>query len=133
MRSSHPKVTQHIWKLENFFLGFSFLYNLPNIFLLFKSFPMLKKFRWFFLGFTQSTYPKYQNQKQFFSKIIRKIFTCFKFFWYSKHWPYTVAHTIDCLCSKMLNHGLNHGLFLSLFTLILYVYSAYTYLKLYMC
>ena len=20
---------------------------------------------------------------------------------YSKHWPYTVAHTIDCVCSKM--------------------------------
>ena len=37
---------------------------------------------------------------------------------YSKHWPYTVAHTIDCVCSKMLNHGLNHGLFLSLFKLI---------------
>ena len=25
---------------------------------------------------------------------------------YSKYWPYTVAHTIDCVCSKMLNHGL---------------------------
>ena len=37
---------------------------------------------------------------------------------YSKHWPYTVAHTIDCVCSKMLNHGLNHGLFLSIFKLI---------------
>ena len=35
-----------------------------------------------------------------------------------KHWPYTLAHTIDCVCSKMLNHGLNHGLFLSLFKLI---------------
>ena len=34
---------------------------------------------------------------------------------YSKHWSYTVAHTIDCVCSKMLNHGLNHELFLSLF------------------
>ena len=34
---------------------------------------------------------------------------------YSKHWPYTVASTIDCVCSKMLNNGLNHGLFLSLF------------------
>ena len=21
---------------------------------------------------------------------------------YSKHWPYTLAHTIDCVCSKML-------------------------------
>ena len=31
---------------------------------------------------------------------------------YSKHWPYTVA--IDCVCSKILNHGL----FLSLFKLI---------------
>ena len=37
---------------------------------------------------------------------------------YSKHWPYTVAHTLDCVCSKMLNHGLNHGFFLSLFKLI---------------
>ena len=27
---------------------------------------------------------------------------------YSKHWLYPVAHTIDCVCSKMLNHGLNH-------------------------
>ena len=25
---------------------------------------------------------------------------------YSKHQLYTVAHTIDCVCSKMLNHGL---------------------------
>ena len=37
---------------------------------------------------------------------------------YSKHWPYTMAHTIDCVCSKILNHGLNHGIFLSLFLLI---------------
>ena len=29
---------------------------------------------------------------------------------YSKHWPYTVAHIIDYVCSKVLNHGLNHGL-----------------------
>ena len=29
---------------------------------------------------------------------------------YSKHWLSTVAHTIDCVCSKILNHGLNHGL-----------------------
>ena len=28
---------------------------------------------------------------------------------YSKHLPYTVAHTIDCVCSKMLNHGVNGG------------------------
>ena len=34
---------------------------------------------------------------------------------YSKHWPYTVAHTIDCVCRKILNHGLNHGLLFSLF------------------
>ena len=32
--------------------------------------------------------------------------------------PYTVAHTIDCVCNKMLNHGLKHGSFLSLFKLI---------------
>ena len=37
---------------------------------------------------------------------------------YSKHWPYTLAPKIDCGCSKMLNHGLNHGFFLSLFKLI---------------
>ena len=37
---------------------------------------------------------------------------------YSKHWSYTVASTIDCGCHKMLNHGLNHGFFLSLFKLI---------------
>ena len=34
---------------------------------------------------------------------------------YSKHLPYTVAHTIDCVCSIMLNHGVNHGLLFSLF------------------
>jgi hypothetical protein len=28
------------------------------------------------------------------------------------------AYTIDCVCSKMLNHGLNHRLFISLFKLI---------------
>ena len=27
-------------------------------------------------------------------------------------------HTIECVCSKMLNHGLNHEFFLSLFKLI---------------
>ena len=48
---------------------------------------------------------------------------------YSKHWPYTVAHTIDCVCSKMLHHGLNHGLFLILFSSL---YTA-TYIELYMC
>ena len=41
---------------------------------------------------------------------------------YFKHLPYIVAHTIDCVYSKMLNnglnHGLNHGLFLSLFKVI---------------
>ena len=26
-----------------------------------------------------------------------------------------MAHTIDCVCSKILNHGLNHGLLFSLF------------------
>ena len=27
----------------------------------------------------------------------------------------TLAHTVDCVCSKILNHGLNHGLLFSLF------------------
>ena len=34
---------------------------------------------------------------------------------YSKQWLSTVAHTIDCVCSRILNHGLNHGLLVSLF------------------
>ena len=34
---------------------------------------------------------------------------------YSKHWLSTLAHTIDCVCSKILNHGLNHGLLFPLF------------------
>ena len=28
---------------------------------------------------------------------------------YSKHWLSTVAHTIDFMCSKISNHGLDHG------------------------
>ena len=62
------------------------------------------------------------SQSFFASKDVSK---CWWLFWfptkviypkYSKHWPYTVVHTIDCVCSKMLNHGL----FLSLFKLIPY-------------
>ena len=34
---------------------------------------------------------------------------------YPKHWPYLLTYTMDGDCSKILNHGLNHGLFLSLF------------------
>ena len=34
---------------------------------------------------------------------------------YAKHWLFTVAHTIDCVCCKILNHSLNHGLSFSLF------------------
>ena len=34
---------------------------------------------------------------------------------YSKHWLSTVTHTVDCVCSKILNHGLNHGLFFQVF------------------
>ena len=49
---------------------------------------------------------------------------------YSKHQPFTVSHTIDCVCSKTLNHGLNHWLFLSLFMLI--PYHIHTYIELYM-
>ena len=48
---------------------------------------------------------------------------------YSKQWPYTVARTIDCVCSKMLNHGLNYGLFLSLFKLTLIEYVLACLLK----
>ena len=31
---------------------------------------------------------------------------------YSKHWPYLLACTIDWDCSKILNHGFNHGFFI---------------------
>ena len=36
---------------------------------------------------------------------------------YSNHRPSTVAHTFECVCSN-INHGLNHGLFISLLKLI---------------
>ena len=36
---------------------------------------------------------------------------------YSKHRSSTVAHTFECVCSK-INHGLNHGLFILLLKLI---------------
>ena len=39
---------------------------------------------------------------------------------YSKHWLSTMAHIIDCVCSKILNHGLNHGSFIS------FTFQAYT-------
>ena len=41
---------------------------------------------------------------------------------YSKQWPYLLPSTMDCDCSKIWNHGLNHGLFLSLFKLFLCKY-----------
>ena len=47
---------------------------------------------------------------------------------YSKHWPYTVAYTIDCVWSNMLNHGLNHGFFFHFSSL----YPA-PYIELYVC
>ena len=31
------------------------------------------------------------------------------------YWQSTLAHTIDCVCSKILNHCLNHGVLFSLF------------------
>ena len=34
---------------------------------------------------------------------------------YSKQWLSTMAHTIDCVWSRILNHGWNHGLLFSLF------------------
>ena len=33
---------------------------------------------------------------------------------YSKHWYHLLASIMGCDCSKILNHGLNHELFLSL-------------------
>ena len=34
---------------------------------------------------------------------------------YSKHWLSTVSQTIECVCSKISNRSLNHGLLFSLF------------------
>ena len=41
-----------------------------------------------------------------FSLVTKVIYTK-----YSKHEPYTVAHTLDCVCSKTSNHGLTFSLF----------------------
>ena len=55
-----------------------------------------------------------KKQQQNISALGKVIYTK-----YYKHWPYTVTHTIDCVCNKILNHGtyhgLNHGLLFSLF------------------
>ena len=69
-----------------------------------------KKWNWLFASNKTRQALLKQASKQVYVKFIYPK--------YSKHWPYTVTHTIDCVCSKMLNHSLNHGLFLSLFKLI---------------
>ena len=81
-----------------------------------RNFPIVKTRNFFFYNWTLETIPFIHLGKQ-------------QSYIYSKHWPYTVAHIIDCVCSKMLNHGLNHGLFLSLFKLISRSYPA-TYIEL---
>ena len=65
----------------------SFLGNFRPIFLRLNGFRI----------FAKVMYPKY-------SKVLT-----------NKHWPYLLAYTMDWDCTKMLNHGWNHGLFLSLF------------------
>ena len=47
---------------------------------------------------------------------------------YSKHWPYTVAHTIECVCSKINNSWFNPWFSFYFSSL----YSA-PYLEWYMC
>ena len=59
---------------------------------------------------------KTKQLRSVLGKFLRlKIFKhcCFKF-GCPKNSLSTVAHTIDCVCSKILNHGLNHGLLFSL-------------------
>ena len=62
--------------------------------------------------------------RHYFTSIHRELLASFQppskviYTKYSKHWPYTVAHTFECVCSKRLNNGLNHGFFLLLFKLI---------------
>ena len=68
------------------------------------------------------SFPEKQTYDWYKSKRVCIIYQFLKL-WYRKprknvvdlkHWPYTVAYAIDCVCSKMLNHGF----FLSLFKLI---------------
>ena len=54
---------------------------------------------------------------RFRSAVHTELFTTVIYTKYSKHWPYTVAHIINCVCIEMLNHGLNHGFFLLFFKL----------------
>ena len=105
------------WKTFSFFLNNQLVllqlsFPLPFFFFLSRQIPHKSVLLLFFvstggklggklLGFTH------------FSVLSKVIYTK-----YTKHWPYTVAHTIDCVCNKMVNHGLNHELFLSLFKLI---------------
>ena len=66
----------------------------------------------FWIGFLEGKIKTWSRFKSKNCKIISAsllIVMCPK---YSKHWPYTVAHTIDCVCS---NFFLNQGLFLLLF------------------
>ena len=42
---------------------------------------------------------------------------------YSKHLPYTVAYTIDCVCSKILNHGLIMDFFFHFSSLYKIIFS----------
>ena len=88
-------IKQPITKLR-FRISFTLFVSLLN-FWRYKQFVKVQdwKFQYCLLDTTKVIYPKY-----------------------SKRWQSTVAHTIDCLCSKILNHGLNHGLFLSSFKLI---------------
>ena len=47
----------------------------------------------------------YWREKSCYDEVKFQIHTWFKVIYtkYSKHWPYTVAHTLDCVCSEMNN------------------------------
>ena len=72
--------------------------------------PIMSNFYGWFFSYIQG------QKKFFFKNIVASAKVIYPK--YSKHWFYTMAHTINFVCNEMLNHDLNHGFFLSLFKLI---------------
>ena len=99
---------KHLAKITRVPMNSNFICPCP-LFDLFKAWKVLFEFCLTYLdGILQKKrdfIPKFEFYKT-------KLYTYLK---YSKHWLSTVAHTIDCVCRKILNYGLNHGLLFSLF------------------
>ena len=101
--------------------GFQYSYFFPEDFSFLSTYP---RFWFFFLSSKKTCLLHASSHKELYNYVSGK--GVLELFWttykvihtkYSKHPPYTVAHTIECVCSK-INHGLNHGLFISPLKLI---------------